>query len=171
MEMVKHVHKHTGTLVQWASPLTLRPCFLPHTFRMVDASIPEPREAVSVAERKGETEGKAMWEEMLVLGCWWFTRTENSCRARTCHSLGQETVFPRTFMWTSKHYYSPRQWQSLGFPPYQTGLSPYSSKMKTLLTLYYKIDFPSPFHSDNQMKNAFSSDLTPSALWIQQNQI
>lgn len=65
MEMVKHVHKHTGTLVQWASPLTLRPCFLPHTFRMVDASIPEPREAVSVAERKGEMEGRLCGKK-----CW-----------------------------------------------------------------------------------------------------
>lgn len=53
MEMAKHVHKRTGPLVQWASPLTLRPCFLPHTFRMVDASIPEPqRQCLWQSERE-----------------------------------------------------------------------------------------------------------------------
>lgn len=54
--------------------------------------------------------------------------------------------------------------KSCVFYPDQTGLSPQSLKMKTFLTLYYKIDFLSPFHSDNRMKNTFSSDLTPSAL-------
>lgn len=50
------------------------------------------------------------------------------------------------------------------FYPDQTGLSPYGLKTKTFPTLDYKMDFLSPFHSDNQMKNTFTSDLASSAL-------
>lgn len=36
-------------------------------------------------------------------------------------------------------------------------------KRENLCTSHYKIDFPSPFHSDNQMKNTLGSDLAPRA--------
>lgn len=40
-------------------------------------------------------------------------------------------------------------------------------KRENLSTSHYKIDFLSPFHSDNQMKNMFSSDLALCALLLE----
>ena len=72
---------------------------------------------------------------------------------------------PTLYLFTQCYYL---QHTSAGNPtfffPDKTGGRSLKHKQENLSTSHYKIDFLSPFHNDNQMKNMFSSDLVPRAL-------